>query len=356
MSGLTDIADNAKKIAIGIVLLIIVIIVFKFLFSFIYTVLFTHKTIVPKMPPPNVKFGKLPKPEFTGQTTTNGMQFTLENIDGKPPETTAAAQIFSMPKRSSTLLASDRAKKFASGLGFYAAPHILTSANYEFIDPNDAHRKLALDIINMNFKITYDYLSAGQAFFDKSRPMTKNQTQAAVVGFLKDRGLYDPSFFNPRMSMKNLVYNAATQSFDIASSLSTANAVRVDFFRTDIAGLKVLPPGFDQSYNYAIYTYQQSVNLSFLNINYTFWPVTHTDYATYPLISAKQAWQAVQDGNAVVVRQGQNDPNHIVVRNISLAYFDSEEPQSYLQPIFVFEGDNGFVAYYPAISAEWYIE
>jgi hypothetical protein len=39
------------------------------------------------------------------------------------------------------------------------------------------------------------------------------------------------------------------------------------------------------------------------------------------------------------------------VRKIYLAYFEPINLTNYLQPIFVAEGDNNFVAYMPAISS-----
>ena len=42
-----------------------------------------------------------------------------------------------------------------------------------------------------------------------------------------------------------------------------------------------------------------------------------------------------------------------VVRNVSLAYYDSVIPQNYLQPIYVFEGDGNFIGYVSAIDLFW---
>ena len=41
------------------------------------------------------------------------------------------------------------------------------------------------------------------------------------------------------------------------------------------------------------------------------------------------------------------------VRTVTLAYYDSLDPQNYLQPVFVFEGDDGFLAYVPAVALPW---
>jgi hypothetical protein len=37
-----------------------------------------------------------------------------------------------------------------------------------------------------------------------------------------------------------------------------------------------------------------------------------------------------------------------------MAYYDPDVLSQYFQPIVVFEGDGGFVAYVPAVTAEYY--
>ena len=115
--------------------------------------------------------------------------------------------------------------------------------------------------------------------------------------------------------------------------------------------MRILPPGYDESYTYVIYTSTKERNI--LEANYTFWPIAFDDYGTYPLKSTQEAWQELIDGTGYVIKQGNNDPEKIVIRNVYLAYFDSKEEQNYLQPIFVFEGDNGFIAYVAAVSSQW---
>jgi hypothetical protein len=41
----------------------------------------------------------------------------------------------------------------------------------------------------------------------------------------------------------------------------------------------------------------------------------------------------------------------VKVRQIELGYFDSFEPQTYAQPVFVFTGDDNFVGYVQAVRA-----
>ena len=64
-----------------------------------------------------------------------------------------------------------------------------------------------------------------------------------------------------------------------------------------------------------------------------------------------QAWEELQSGSAFVLQYPKTPI--ITIRNIYLAYYDSISPQTYLQPVFIFEGDDGFVAYVPAVSRDY---
>jgi hypothetical protein len=56
----------------------------------------------------------------------------------------------------------------------------------------------------------------------------------------------------------------------------------------------------------------------------------------------------LQQGGGFVAKldEGISD---VTVRNVFLAYYDPDTPQSYLQPVYVFTGDKNFAAYVPAV-------
>src|SRR3989338_11534768 len=44
---------------------------------------------------PDVRFDKLPRPQFPETLkTSEGLKFSLQNIEGKPPETTASGNVY----------------------------------------------------------------------------------------------------------------------------------------------------------------------------------------------------------------------------------------------------------------------
>jgi len=94
-------------------------------------------------------------------------------------------------------------------------------------------------------------------------------------------------------------------------------------------------------------------NNSIVEIDYYYHEVDYLTFETYPLRGVKSAWKLVQAGEGFVA-SGQN-LDRAVVRSVELAYFDDFEYQAFLQPIYVFKGDDGFIAYVSAVHPN-YIE
>jgi len=61
----------------------------------------------------------------------------------------------------------------------------------------------------------------------------------------------------------------------------------------------------------------------------------------------------MQGGKGYIANLGESQSGNIVIRNVSLAYYDADQPQNFLQPIYVFEGDNNFIGFVPAVSSQW---
>lgn len=352
MSSLTEISIATKKFAFWSAIVFITFIILKIIIGIgIEMWKATHPTPIL---PPNVRFDKLPFPKFSGiATSSSGLKFSLENVEGKPPETTAAGKVYQMPKKLPTLLAADKAKKLAVKLNFPDPPEIVTSTYYRFTDPLDKLHTLEIDITTMNFKLKYDYTKKPE-IFNHENTITKEQAVSEANNFIQPNNLFDESILKGIITTDILKYNSTDQTFTTATSLSETNVIRVNYFRNDLDDMKLLPAGFDKSYNYVLYTAANTPYPRLVEVNYSFWPISFDDFATYPLKSSVSAWQDLVDGYAYVANIGNNSAfNNIVIRKIYLSYYDSEEPQLYLQPIFVFEGDNNFVAFVSAISPQW---
>lgn len=351
MGSLTEISVTTRKLAIWLGIGLIVYLVIKSLFSL--GISYWKATHKPPPVLPNVLFGKLPTPVFPkGATSSAGFKFILENIEGQPPETTPSGKVYVMPKKTPTILSSQRAKAFAGKLGFVSEPEVLSATYYRFASSQDKLLTLEVDITTMNFKLRYNYTKNPQIFF-QGTIKSKEQAIDEVKNYIGNNNLFDSVTATGKVTTDILKFDITTKAFLPASSLSNTDAIRVNFFRNDLDGLKILPPGFNKSYNYVLYTASSSNSWRFPEILYTYWPIDSANFATYPLRSATVAWQNLVDGQATIINLGKSSLSTVIIRNIYLAYFDSEDPQIYLQPIFVFEGDNNFVAFLPAVDSQW---
>jgi hypothetical protein len=103
-----------------------------------------------------------------------------------------------------------------------------------------------------------------------------------------------------------------------------------------------------------------------------FWGINPDSRATYPIISPDEAWKAVKAGKGVVSNVTPKDANpfipyvstrieSILIDNIYIAYYDTQSPQKFLQPIYVFDGkyttrgtEGGYISiYFPAVTRDY---
>lgn len=349
---LTEISIAVRKLTIIGIAGFVIFLILRFFLVLTIAYIKSRQPPLPP-PPPNVRFNKLPKPKFTGMTSSSGLKFALLNIEGKPPETTDSAKVYAMPKKLPTLLSSERAKAFAKKLNFTNDPDSIASIYYHYTDPLEPLRTLDLDIVNMNFSLIYNFAANPAFVFNPNRTITKEGALVEVKNFIRTNTLFDETIMQGKNTTTLFTYLPQTKDFSKALSLSAADAIRLDYFRADLDSMKILPAKFDESFTYALYSPNKSVNSGILELSYTFWPIAYDDFATYPVKTGAEAWQDLIDGYGFVVRLGNNKPDQIIIRNIYLAYYDTKEPQLFLQPIFVFEGDNDFVAYIPAVTSDW---
>jgi len=87
-----------------------------------------------------------------------------------------------------------------------------------------------------------------------------------------------------------------------------------------------------------------SANYTHQNIN-----LQPTQMATYPIITAEQAYDDLKSGKAYIASYN-GTGNQILINNVFLAYYMGATQQNYLMPVIVFEGQDGFFAYVPAIA------
>ena len=97
---------------------------------------------------------------------------------------------------------------------------------------------------------------------------------------------------------------------------------------------------------------QREDDKQFVSLEYNYFPVELETSAVYPLISVAEAWQRMQKGGGFVAKSTPGTES-VVVRDVYLAYYDSDIPQQFLQPVYVFETEDEFLGFVPAVADAW---
>ncbi len=304
----------------------------------------------PKAPPPNHAFGRLPAIKFPAAATPSAeFSMQLETIEGTVPAASASAAVYFMPKVAPNLLGLNKAQDFATRLEFDPTPIQESKNIYRFNDPQLPLRRLRFDIVSGNFIVRYAFERDPSVFIEKNLPLPE-AAKLETINLLEAYNLYpaDLSEGTPVVTFSRLNGEQMVST----SSLSQADAVRVDFFRKMIGDTKIFTPVPDEAPVAIMVSGAANAKKHVLQLAYTFWPIDYQTSATYGLKTSEEAWAELQTTKRYIARMPAGG-GPAVVRNVYLGYYDSFEPQTYLQPIFVFEGDNGFLAYVPAVAQPW---
>lgn len=345
---ITEIGRKAVKyFAIGLVVLI----VGRMLLTGLVTL---WKIINPEPPPPpTVGFGKLPAIDFPlSKEKSRPKTYRLETANGKLPSFSDRAKVFFMPASAPSLLADQRAKEIAATYDFVFQPDILDERTYRWVRSSPLETSLTMDIQNLNFKLNTDFLTRPELIVN-TLPPDKTSAIRTVKSFLDDADLLPDDMATASATTTYL--KSLGSQLKTAVSVSDADFIKVDLNRGAIDDeFFIYTDEGETGIVSAILTGVLESSQSIVQLQYYYHPADYEQIETYPLKDVRLAWQELQAGEGFVVKAGDSD--EAVIREVALAYFDSYDEQPYLQPIYVFAGDDGFLAYVSAVSSTYVLD
>lgn len=310
------------------------------------TIAFIASLTPPKPIPPTFGFGPLPDmllPPSVAQVDT----YTLETRTGALPAAPRLLPVYMMPKTTIGVFSLENARKLAAGLGFVFPEERISTINYRWKRTNPLPAVLDVDIVNRHFTIKTDWAS-DPAFLAQVRTPTERAAEDIAKSSLDAAGVMDSDIATGAGKITYL--KARGSGYEKAPSLSEAEFLQYDLKRAQILNTYPILRADPTKGNarMIISSSGQSTNV-ILDAEFIRFPIVYDQPETYPLITSSEAWQRLSNGNGYVAsfRPG---IKKAVVREMYLAYYDSDEPQAYLQPIFVFTGDDDFVGYVPAVD------
>lgn len=348
MTGLTQVAITARKTIRYTIFFIVFLTIGRIVLGISVNI---YKKLFPTPPPPpTIKYGKLPKINFP-ESPKLSLIYILETPEGNLPKLPNQSKVYFMPKINPNLLSLDIAKERAKSLGFTSSPQQISETVYKFNGSN-LPSSLEMNIVTGIFSLSYD-LSADRTPLEKKPPV--GEVAASLVrSFLSSANLLPSDLTGPT---QNDFLRLSDGKFVSALSLSESDVVKINLFRKNYDELPSLTASPKKANVWFIVTGAQNKGQQIISGEYHFHPVDESQFSTYPIKTPQEAFNEFQNGGAFISNQGLvKDGETLKIRRVFLAYYDSETSSEFYQPIYVFEGDKGFMAYLPAVTPDYYGE
>jgi hypothetical protein len=196
--------------------------------------------------------------------------------------------------------------------------------------------------------MSYPYLS-DQLLQNPEEMPSKENAITLAKNFLTQGSLLSDDLANgeQKVSYWEINYDGL-QSVD---ALSQANIIRVDFYRKNLEGKwEIISPQIGEASVSVLVSGNEDKEKQIIEASFKYADIDRESFSTYPIKTAEEAIEDLKAGNYWPVSDV--TATQVTIRNMYLAYFEPVSLTNYLQPIFVFEGDNNFVAYVPAIPSK----
>ena len=355
MASLTEISILSRKgVRYGIYLLILLLLAR----TTINLVRVIYLRIFPPAPPEStVVFGKLPRIPFPEKTPKEREQeqtltYKIETADGKFPLLDIQQPVYAMPAIPQNINALDDAKNNAQRLDFLPSgrPILESTPNIYVFQKRGAPATLTMNIITGIFSIFYDIAQDPTVL--TGAPIDPERGSEQINTYLSGAGLLPEDLAKGRKSTQ--FFKNEGNVFVEVDSLSEANFTKINVFRKNY-GLKediisVTPEMPEANVWFLVGSNIRQV----VRAEYHYYPIDASKNGTYPLKTSEQAWEDLKSNKGFIVNSSKLSGNEVTVRKISLAYYDAGQFQEYYQPVVVFEGDNDFLAYVPAVTEDFY--
>lgn len=351
---LTEASYYFRKIAPFAILAVIVVFILYYTVQLvILLVQLQQPKAVPLASILDIKFGPIPKPDIPNATSSAGFTYVLDTIDGVTVTATAAANIYFLPKSPARFGFRENVFLMAKNLDINTE---LTK--YQLVDNqavfSDAKNRLVVDILNYNFDYEYIYLANENTRLSEAFIPDEKTINERAVEIMSKIGRYPGELARGKRNIVYLAFNPQTDELTVVDKAENANLVEIDFYRGDLDGFPVATPRYFNSQNYLVLLFD-ATGYKVVKARVSFFERSTEQIGIYPIKTGDQAWEDFTAGNGYIV-SGSEGLSQINIKKMFMAYYDPDVEQDYLQPVYVFLGENNFVGYVPAVTNEYLTE
>lgn len=337
-----------KKIAIGIVIGVLAIIFITFVFKITSSI---KEALFPTPDAPaNLAFGKLTKINFPDNNITGIASFTyaLNTLTGSLPTLPNKVNVYKLEQPQPNLLAFNKGKDLATHLNFLGDSIQVSDSLYRWENSNPYLEDFIYNTLNTDFDFVSNYFE-DQNIIDGTYLPDQQGAIVIAKAYLADIQ-YAPGDIDDTKTQTTLL---ALQDGSLipAISLSKSNLIRVNFYQQNVNKMPILYPQYPNSLiNFLVGSGDKKPQI--VEVNYSHRNVLTDTFATYPVKTVRAAFNELKNGKAYIANYDGKD-NSITIRNAYLGYYIGKDPQNFLMPIIVFQGDNNFYAYSIAIPDQF---
>lgn len=351
---LTEASYYFRKIAPFAILGIIGVFI---LYYSIQLIILLFQLQTPKAPPLasiiNPTFGPITKPVIPNSTSSAGLTYILDTIDGVTVSATPAATVYFLPDAPARFGFRENVFLMAKNLEINTelTKYELSGTQAIF---SDAKNRLTVDILNYNFDYEYLFLNQEDERLSNAYIPDVETINERSVEILSKIGRYPGELARGKRNIVYLAFNPQTDELTVVDKAANANLVEVDFYREEIDGFPVATPRYFNSQNYLVLLFDD-LGTKIVKGKISFFERSNEQTGIYPIKSGDQAWEEFTKGGGYIV-SGSEGLSQINIKKMFMGYFDPDVKQNYLQPVYVFLGENNFVGYVPALTNEYLTE
>lgn len=310
-----------------------------------------HAYYIANLPPieekPDTKFGILPYPDFpTSAVSSSNFSYSIDTSTGNLPKLGIDAgfdkiiKVYFIPKSYSSLLSPQKSQELANKFNMLSNPQILSETKYRF---SEGSKTLTVDLDTNNFLYTKEASVSSKVSLDEDERL--------VLGFetiLSNLGVMTDDLKKGRTKVTLLKSDGKNL---IPTTLRTeAQAAQISLWIQNIDKKSIFTPDFNKGLVYSIVSPISSDLENYSVLQFNLYPIDTSTYATYSIKTAEIAYNDLKSGKGIVILQPSKP--QVSISSVYLGYYLPNNYTPYLQPIYVFEGQN-FVAYIPAITDEF---
>ncbi len=341
MATLTEVSKVARKgvvIGIGFVIFLMMYPILRASAIAIY-----RKYNPPPPPPPNARYSQLPILNFP-PVQQQWPQVKLETVTGGFPRLPLTVKVYLVSQNKSRLSSLDNYRRKATAIGLSSDPVQIDDIRYRFLHPR-IQANMVVNLITDQIEYKYDWTRDRNEIVPGKIGPPDGEIQKARSFFAQLGLTYDDL---QKGEGKVTYYVATGSAFLPTNNYVEAMFSRVDLFRASLDNLPFVTAGGNFSPVNVVFSSTVKKELEIISANYYYSKlISATEFATYSMQGVEKAYTDLTNGKGYIVR---NTLPVATIRQISLAYFEPNEPQDYIQPVYVFEGDAGFLAYVQAVD------